>query len=93
MLRGFLTVVSIIATALLFGPITTLVFGTWRWRRKVKRARKITRRRMLGIHPESPYVGEPRVPYAPFLIGGETLVDKPGRYKVGGRHDADHTRT
>ncbi len=77
MLRDFLTVVSIIGAAILFGPITTLVFGTWRWRRKVKRARKITRRRMLGIHPESPYVGEPRVPYAPFLIGGKLLWINP----------------
>ncbi len=70
MVRAALTVLGIIGAAILFGPITTLVFGTWRWRRKVKCARKITRRRMLGIHPESQYVGEPRVPYAPFLIGG-----------------------
>lgn len=46
MARIALLVFGIIASAVVIGPITTLVLGTWQWY-KVKRARKVTRRRMM----------------------------------------------
>ncbi len=45
MVRITLIVFSIAASAVVIGPITTTLIGVWQWY-KVKRARKITRRRM-----------------------------------------------
>ncbi len=46
MVRIAIIVFGIAASAVVLGPITTLVIGTWQWF-KLKRARKITRRRMM----------------------------------------------